>query len=351
MTTSVFVLSPALNGEIPPGSNTGGNSPELPPSPSVAHVDTLTFTLPIETLTDDPAAAIMHDDEAIASALLGAFLEPLGLSMGLGTGRRLNGYRDSAPLEAPSVDPDTNGRTNYGFVAWGGNVDRFGRDTLCVHLTGQACESISLLDAAGGRSWRRLYLALLEHAAKVTRLDVAYDDLDGVHGGVDSAVAAYHDGGFTLRRPPSVSNAGDWINGHSRTLYVGRRENGKLIRVYEKGHQMGQDDSPWVRYELELHSKDRHIPPSAIVDPAGVLAGGAPYLASVLAEARPVAVRTVVRRRLQATVDHLCHHASVAYGRLLNVLVGIGMSPVEVVERLRVDGVPSRLYVPPAACG
>ncbi len=79
MTTSVFVPSPALNGEIPPGSNTGGNSPSAPPAPSGAIVDTLTFSMPIVALTDDPAAAIMHDDEAIAAALLAAFLALTGL--------------------------------------------------------------------------------------------------------------------------------------------------------------------------------------------------------------------------------------------------------------------------------
>lgn len=349
-------LNAAAAGEIPPGSNTGGNSSSTPPPSPLARVDTLTFTLPIVALTDDPAATLMHDDDAIGKALLGAFLAPLGLSMGSATGRHLNGYRDSAPIEAPSVDPDTNGRQNLGFVAWGGNLNRDGLDTLCVHLTGQACESINLLDDRPDRrhgwgAWSSLYLAILEHGAKLTRLDVAYDDLTGLHGGVDAAVDAYHDGGFTITRPPSVSNAGDWINGHSRTLYVGQRTNGKLIRVYEKGHQMGHPDSPWVRYELELHSRDREIPPSAILDPAGILAGSCPYLAHVVSHAQPVPVRTIVRQRLRATIDHLCGHASQAYGRLLNVLLGIGMTPAEVVERLRVDGVPSRLYVPPSACG
>jgi len=344
---SLLTASDRLNGEIPPGSNTGGNSLSAAPASSGAIVDTLTFSLPIVALTDDPAACIMHDDEAIAAALLTAFLEPLGFAMGLSTGRRLNGYRDSAPLVAPSVDPDTNGDMNLGFIAWGGNQNRDGEDTLCVHLTGQACESIGLLP---GRPWHRLELAILEHNAKITRLDVAHDDLDGVHGGIDAAVAAYRDGGFTIRRPPSVSTAGDWLNGHSRTLYVGKRENGKLVRIYEKGHQLHAPDSPWVRYELELHSRDRDIPASAITDPAGTLAGGAPYLAHVMAHVRPAPVRTLVRRRLRATVDHLCCHASRAYGRLINAMTGLGMTPAEVVDRLRVDGLPSRLYVPPAAC-
>lgn len=45
-------------------------------------------------------------------------------------------------------------------------------------------------------------------------------------------------------------------DGRGRTFYVGRRENGKLLRVYEKGKQLGAENSPWVRIELELHNKD-----------------------------------------------------------------------------------------------
>jgi len=355
MTMSVSVPSAAFNAEYPPGSNTGGNCSATSPAAPLALVDTLTFTLALDHLTDDPAASVMHDGDAIAAALDGAFLGFLGLSMGTATGRRLNGYRDSAPLLSPGVDPETNGDMNLGFVAWGGNKTKLGQDTLCIHLTGQACESINLLDPRADRrvgtgAWSRLYLAMLEHGAKVTRLDVAYDDLEGAAGGVDAAVDAYRDGAFTIRRPPSVSNSGDWINGHGRTFYVGKRENGKLFRIYEKGHQLGADDSPWVRYELELHSKDRVIPPAAILDPAGVLAGGSPFMAALLASVEPVSVRTVVRQRLRVTVDHLTHYARVAYGRLINAMSGMGMTPAEVVESLRVDGLPSRLYVPPAAC-
>ncbi len=355
MTTSVSVPSAALNAEYPPGSNTGGNYPDQSPDTPLALVDTLTFTLALEHLTSDLAAVVFHDGDAVGAAVDRAFLGLLGLSMGEATGRRLNGYRDSAPIVSP-VDADSNGESNYGFVAWGGNLTRLGQDTVCVHLTGQACESINLMDdrpdrRKGDGAWSRLYLGLLEHGAKVTRLDVAHDDLTGAAGGIEAAVAAYHAGAFTLRRPPSVSNAGDWINGRSRTLYVGKRENGKLLRIYEKGHQLGAVDSPWVRYELELHSVDRVIPLDAILDPAGILAGGSPFMADLLASVEPTPVRTLVRQRLRVTMDHLTHYARVAYGRLVNAMTGTGMTPAEIVRALRVDGLPARLYVPPAACG
>ena len=42
---------------------------------------------------------------------------------------------------------------------------------------------------------------------------------------------------------PSCSQQGNWIeaDGSGRTFYVGKRKNGKLLRVYEKGKQLGDD--------------------------------------------------------------------------------------------------------------
>lgn len=336
--------------QLPPASNTGGNSFSTSPDSSLAFVDTLTFTLPIEHLSTDPAISVMHDADGIASAICDAFLGVFHLAIGAPTGQRKNGYVDSAPILSPSVDPLSNGKASLGYVAWGGNQNRLGQDTLCVYLTGACCEHLNLLDSyPSANVWQTLYYALLRHGAKITRLDCAHDDLDGSMGGIDTAVAAYHDGGFTLRRPPSVNQQGDWINGHSRTFYVGKRENGKLIRVYEKGHQLGVDDSPWVRYEVELHSRDRVIPLGAILRPSETLAGAAPYLASVLASVKPVPIKTTIKHRLRIAVDKLVSTCSLSYGRLVNVMLGIGMTSDQIVESLRRDGMPSRLYVPPAA--
>jgi DNA relaxase NicK len=48
---------------------------------------------------------------------------------------------------------------------------------------------------------------------------------------------------------------------------VGKRKNGKLLRVYEKGKQLGDESSPWVRWELELHNRDRVIPWEVLLEP------------------------------------------------------------------------------------
>lgn len=339
-----------LSRKAPPVSNTGGKSPTSTAAaavPEAAHVDTLTFTLVVDHLFDlnDPS----REDDAILRAVEDIFLNGVDLEAGEPTGRKLNGYQDSAPIKWAGHDIKSNGKAVCGFIAWGGNRNKMGQDTLCVHLTGQGCEHVNLLDAMQGERWSGIRMGLEMTAAKITRIDIAYDDLEGERGGIGAAVGWYKDGSFSAGgRQPSVNQAGDWINGHSRTLYVGRRENGKLVRVYEKGHQLGDAESPWVRYELELHSRDRVIPFDALVCPTRYLAGSSPAMEWV-SKVSPVPIVTVVCKRLLVTLDHLQGWASVSYGRLINAMTGVGMSAQEIVDTLRVDGLPRRLFVPPAA--
>ena len=68
------------------------------------------------------------------------------------------------------------------------------------------------------------------------------------------------------RREPSLR--GGW------SLWLG----GRLLRIYEKGKQLGDPLSPWVRWELELHNKDRTIPLDVLIRPGHYLAGGYPCL-------------------------------------------------------------------------
>lgn len=346
-----MILPTAAGNSQPPASNTGGKSPSYPISGSITHIDTLTFTLEVFRLGDSPEI-LMHDCDAICRAIEDLFLNAFDMELGTPTGQRFNGYNDSAVIRWAGHDETTNGKAHAGNVAWGGNRNKFGNDTLCIHLTGQACESINLLNTMNGDVdlWEQLADVILQHEGKITRLDIAYDDLEGRYGGVGAAVGWYKAGGFCAGgRMPSIKQVGDWINGKGRTFYVGKRENGKLLRVYEKGHQLGDDQSLWVRYELELRSKDRVIPVSALLYRDEVLAGSYPALEWLL-DVRPVTVPTIIKKRLRVTIDHLTSYASLSYGRLVNAMAGIGMSAAEIVEGLRRDGLPSRLFIPPSAC-
>ena len=80
-------------------------------------------------------------------------------------------------------------------------------------------------------------------------------------------------------RPPRSKLIDDLGSGEGKTLYVGNRKNGKLCRVYEKGRQLGNPSSPWVRVEVEFRNKSRVIPWDTLINPGHYLAGAYPCFA------------------------------------------------------------------------
>jgi phage replication initiation protein len=186
--------------------------------------------------------------------------------------------------------------------------------------------------------------ALLEDlGAKLTRVDLALDFLEGEYT-VDDAVRMYADGGFTgAGRPPSSSLAGDWLGGVAgRTLYVGKATNGKLLRVYEKGKQLGNADSAWTRYEVQLGARDRVIPLDVLTRPDSYFAGCYPVLAQ-LVEAAAEKIKTS-QTQGHVTLGHLLYHLKRCYGKVLGVIRDVcGVDSSELVEEVRLVGVPRRL--------
>ncbi len=229
---------------------------------------------------------------------------------------------------------------NLGKIAWGGESQR-GR--VYVSLTGSLCSLVE--------DWQPIYDLLDALGATITRLDLAYDDFQGKRT-VDTAVALYKAGAFNAGgRKPVIDVAGDWIGGgdRGRTVYIGRRKHGKLLRVYEKGKQLGDASSLWVRWELELHSRDRTIPGDALLYPARYLAGA--YEGTSWISETSSRIETH-RKTAQITIDRQIHYASIAYGRLVNVMVRkLKMTPDDVIALLMRQGIPARLAVPLAGVG
>lgn len=214
------------------------------------------------------------------------------------------------------------------------------RGKALLSLPGTACARISL-DA-----WPQLVALLHDHYnATITRWDGAVDDYIGARN-VEWAVEQYLTNGFsTGGNRPSCSQQGDWIgDGETgRTFYVGKRKNGKLLRVYEKGKQLGDPTSPWVRFELELHNRDRIIPWDVLLNPGGYVAGAFPCLSWITEDANRI--RTT-KNSLQIAYDTLTFHARRGYGRLINVMLKQEGSAEKVVEKLIREGIPARLDIP-----
>lgn len=219
-----------------------------------------------------------------------------------------------------------------GAIAKGGEAQR-GRWLL--QLTGKGCGMVE--------DWPSLRELLEGFNAKITRCDLAVDFLDGEHT-VDEAVAMVEGDQFTSNgRRPSTSVAGDWLDQvHGRTLYVGKAANGKMLRVYEKGKQLGDLGSDWVRFEVQLGNRDRVIPFDVLTDCDRFFAGAYPALAALI-EAAAESIPTS-QTETQVNLGHLLYHLKRCYGKALHQAQQICAAPdTDLMEEFRVIGLPRRL--------
>jgi phage replication initiation protein len=234
-------------------------------------------------------------------------------------GRGLHGYREGFRFERGGVRYACGGQAGTGLLS----------------IPGDGCALVP--------DWARLVLFLQSDLnARITRWDGAVDDLQGTHP-VDEAVGLYLAGEFNGGgRKPSCDQKGNWIapDGSGRTFYVGKRQNGKLLRVYEKGKQLGDATSPWVRWEVELHNVDRAIPWEVIVEPAKYIAGAYPALTWVSGLGCRI---PTLRRTDRISYDRIVFYARIAYGPLVDIMLEREGSAERVVDKLWRNGTPKRL--------
>ncbi|MBL6749448.1 MAG: replication initiation factor domain-containing protein [Nevskia sp.] len=242
-------------------------------------------------------------------------------------GRGWNGY---------SCRVDLNGA---GLLAHGGDYQR---GTVHVELNASGCAQIADWNAV--RLWGETY------GVRITRIDLAHDDFDGKTVNIDLAKAWYKAGGFNSSgRPPRAQLIDDFDSGEGKTLYIGRRENGKLLRIYEKGRQLGDVLSLWVRIEVELHNQNRVIPWDAVTRPGHYLAGAYPALAFLNAEQERL--RTT-QRTAEITYDRMVEHLRMVGGKAINAMCQVhGEDKAAVVDQLRRDELPERLKDLPLSIG
>lgn len=176
----------------------------------------------------------------------------------------------------------------------------------------------------------------------LSRIDLARDCFDGESSYLQMQ-KAHEQGQFKPSRgvTPSIWNWEDKRRGS--TCHVGRRENGKLVRGYEKSMQLCREQG-WFRVELELRSVNRKIPCEAILNPAAYFAGANAYLASLADSARTERVQTF-RKTVDLSVSHITDYCRIGYGKLVKLLVDSGIEADAIVERLTIGvvGLPRRL--------
>lgn len=204
-----------------------------------AKVDWLTFTW------------LPEPDEHVLATVLD-LLRTHGLQVHAEDGNGHFGFQHGARL---FVLLDDGARHQVGLLDWGGARMR-GRARL--DLSGSGCSKVT--------NWQGMQDFLYSAwDCTITRVDLAVDCLEGEFT-VDDARDWLSQGLFTAGTgaPPRHSTPGDWLSEtpyYGRTLEIGRRENGKMLRAYEKGLQLmpGSGDK-WTRFEVELRRKDRDIP-------------------------------------------------------------------------------------------
>lgn len=203
-------------------------------------------------------------------------------------------------------------------------------------LSGSGCSRVVSWSAV--RTWCESLLAL-----KLTRVDLAVDCLAGEFS-VDDAANWYKAGQFNAGgRMPRHSCPGDWLSDqpeHGRTLEIGRRENGKMMRVYEKGRQLGDPSSSWTRWEVEIRNKDRDIPTDILTRRDEYFVGAYKCLQAILAAAAERIKTDQAEGSISA--ERLVESHRTAYGTHIHTLRAV-LTADEVLDLLSRPGVPRRL--------
>jgi len=209
--------------------------------PDTAHIDWIAFT-------------VRYDKLHTEIEYLQTFLENLfhiPRDSWLNTKSGWNGYETRINLN------------KSGLLAYGGQSQK---DTIHIEINGLGC---GLVD-----DWLTIAAIGEDEDWKITRIDLAYDDFEGTTVNIELAKQWFKDGLFTASgRPPKARLIDDFDSGEGKTFYIGNRKNGKLLRIYEKGRELGDPNSPWCRAEVELRSKDRVIPWDALYKAGQYLAG------------------------------------------------------------------------------
>ncbi|MES2831774.1 MAG: replication initiation factor domain-containing protein [Pseudomonadota bacterium] len=224
-------------------------------------------------------------------------------------------------------------------VAAGGNT---AGNTLMVDMSGQGCSIVT--------DWQAVFATMQDLDARITRADTALDLLE------DFTVKQFDDlyfaGDFNCGgRIPSrrYFEAGDSRNPHGagRTLYLGKKANGKELCIYDKGKQLGDPDSDWVRVEIRFGNRDRVIPHDIVLDPTKYFAGGfiaLEHLVSSIAAKIKTDQREIAVEERTIVLSRLAHYLTAAYGKTIHQLAHeLKYDYQALYELLHIRGVPRRL--------
>ena len=289
--TSQFVM---VNGKLKEIPLRQGNE-------TAAHIDTLTFTFTQDVLVEpDLPIDDQHPDNIQQLAVkLSELMQTL---MGFGIYQQkngINGYKYSFIMGTDTA--------KYGVIAFGGLNQK---DSIMIHLYGDG------LTAAQDGWENRLYnwLEVFAPFAKITRIDLAHDFINGEFT-PDDAKTAWQSGGFDNKgqRPRARLHGYDWLDDKrtGKTFYVGTPNSSRIVRVYDKGCEQGDNSSPWVRFELQLRNRDYIIPHDILISAGSYLTAAYPICQDLFSRFREQLKKAErIKKTEMINLEHVLKYAS-----------------------------------------
>lgn len=256
---------------------------------------------------------------------------------------RPNGYGFRRYESSTDVLAYVNGETvRLGIIGAGGE-----------HVAGTVCLDLSGVGCAAVVDWDAVYATVQDLDARITRCDLARDFCEG-EVSVDQVESLYFAGEFNAGgRIPVYRRIESGVAGAGacggRTLEIGRRKNGKMLRAYEKGRQLGKQDSEWLRIEIEFRSKDRVVEHDILIRRDSYFVGAYKALEAFL-EADPVRLATDQKAALnvqdEIALERALDHAAHQYGKAFACarLSPRYLNDAAVVVRISRKGVPASLH-------
>lgn len=188
-----------------------------------------------------------------------------------------NGFESAGKLSLDGL--------NVGMMAFGGQAMR---GWVRTELSGTGCEWVEDWDNCESN------LSGLDDF-QIRRVDIALDTCkrEVTH---DKVVAAHRSGRFTTSgKPPGMTRIEPEDPTAGKTVYVGKRDQPKFLRAYEKGYEIaskfpglklleieGVPVADLYRLELELKAKHQPLPEDLINNRDQYFSGAYPYLQEVL---------------------------------------------------------------------
>lgn len=223
---------------------------------------------------------------------------------------------------------------DVGFIAWGGNGG-----TINVNISGVGCSMLSRVSYFVIKQW------IDSFDAKITRCDVCYDFDGSFDSEYRKAEAGLYDGVDSLGRSHArkLSLVSDLGSGDGSTLYIGSRGSATYTRIYEKGKQLGDKSSSWVRVETEFRSVDTNIISDILVNPDLYFAAVS-YRHAFLIEVHPSSAKRFNprKRSLIAASSTIIENIRLQYGQHIHLLRGLH-SDSDLLDLLEREGIPARL--------